>query len=589
MTGRLDSSATASRKNFAISPHGFFGVCLRESAGSTALERWSLRDVSRVDVPWPSVGLEAAHTQSVVSDNGAVFVTRPAAGHCEVTHLDPSLGDGRVLGRVARAGLRLLASPGADDAVALGFGHEDGRTRLWRISGRSPELSDPVVDVPGLLRGGAWLDAGGTLLAVNQTADDGTFPAVIDLSEGSWRELPLRSAHVVLASPSSGQLLIAVADRGALRFALADPQGTIRGCNGLNTIAGALCPLAFDPAGHRLAVAVNRGVRTHLFEYNLAADTAREVDVPPGIVRAPTAWHTDRLHVTFSAPRHPTGFASLRGEPLAWQHTDPLASSAPAHAEWLPGADGPIEAVVYGGADWRGSSRLLIALHGGPEAAWQLGYEPLFQRLAGAGIAVLAPNQRGSTGYGPAHRLAIRGAWGGPDLADIVQLGRQLAAERAAVGLEAPMLYGTSYGAFLALLSAALEPEAWSRCVAVAGYASGAALYAEADTPVRNFIERLGGRTPIADPLGPRDATRLCSRIRAPLLLVHGERDPLIPVSQARRLRSALVDGGRRPGVDFEYVEVPGAGHDPLEGPNGGALCERLLRFLTNSGESERG
>lgn len=588
MTGLRASTAAASRRNLAISPRGSYGVCLRETAGATALERSSLEEVSRVAVPWPTVGIEAGDTQPIVSDSGDVFVTRPISGHCELTHLDPSLGRRRVLGRFARAGLRLVVSPGADHAVALAFGHEDGRTRLWRINGLWPVLSQPVADVPGLLRGGTWLDPEGTLLAVNQTVNGRTVPAVIDLTEGSCRELPLQSAHVVLASPSSGQLLIAVSRGRALQFALAHPQGPIRGCTGLNTIAGAACPLAFDPAGRRVAVAVNRGVRTHLFEYSVAADTAREVAVPPGIVRSPAVWHNDRLHVTFSAPRHPAGFASLRGEPLTWQHTDPLPSSVPAHAEWLPGPEGTIEAVIYGGRDWRYSSRLLIALHGGPEAAWQLGYEPLFQRLAAAGIAVLAPNQRGSTGYGPAHRLAIRDAWGGPDLADIAELGRQLAGQRKAVGLDPPMLYGTSYGAFLALLSAACEADAWSRCVAVAAFVSGTELNADASAPVRNFIERLGGHSTIADRLGPRDVMRLCSRIRARLLLVHGERDPLIPVSHARRLRSALVACGRRPGIDFEYLEVPGAGHDPLEGPAGHRISEQLVQFLTPNARPRR-
>lgn len=585
MIGLRTSPPAAARRNFAISPDGSFGVCLRETVGEAALERWSLGEASRLAVSWPAAGLEPAHTQAIVSDRGAVFVTRPLSGHCELTHLDPSLGISHVLGRFPRMGLRLVASPGADHAVAIGFGHDDGQTRVWRINAGVPVLSEPVVTVPGLLRGGYWLDPEGTLLAVNQTTDGRSVPTVIDLTDGSWRELPLPAAQLVLASPGSGSLLIAVARGSAKQFALAEPSGTIRERPGLDTLAGAARPLAFDPEGRRLAVAVNRGARTHLLEYNVAADTAHELAIPPGIVRSPAAWHDGRLHVTFSAPRHPTGFASLRGDPLAWEHTQPLPSSARAHAEWLQGPEGPIEAVVYGGRDWRDSAQVLIALHGGPEAAWQLGYEPLFQQLAAAGVAVLAPNQRGSTGYGAGHRLAIRDAWGGPDLADIVQLGRRLAAQRAAVGLGGPMLYGTSYGGFLAVLCAACAPDAWSRCVAVSAFLSGAELYADADTSVRNFIARLGGRTTINDHLGPRDLQRLCARIRTPLLLVHGERDPLIPVSHSRRLCSALVARGRRPGADFEYLEVPGAGHDPLEGPAGHRIGERLVQFLTHNGE----
>ena len=81
-----------------------------------------------------------------------------------------------------------------------------------------------------------------------------------------------------------------------------------------------------------------------------------------------------------------------------------------ARVESLPGADGPIETVVYG-PDWRSSSVVVVALHGGPDAHWTLAFDSLFQLLAGAGLTVVAPNQRGSTGYGRAYQDAIAGAW----------------------------------------------------------------------------------------------------------------------------------------------------------------------------------
>ena len=142
-------------------------------------------------------------------------------------------------------------------------------------------------------------------------------------------------------------------------------------------------------------------------------------------------------------------------------------------ARRFDGPHGPIEAVVYG--DSAHAARVVLALHGGPEAAWQLTYEPLFQRLVAEGIAVVAPNQRGSTGYGAAHRDAIRGAWGGPDLADILHLGRVLIAERGP-GTSRPILYGGSYGAYLSLLASAAAPDLWARTAVVAPFLSGRAV-----------------------------------------------------------------------------------------------------------------
>nr|BFE80626.1 hypothetical protein GCM10020093_032270 [Planobispora longispora] len=136
------------------------------------------------------------------------------------------------------------------------------------------------------------------------------------------------------------------------------------------------------------------------------------------------------------------------------------------------GPAGDIEAVVYGDPDT--ARRVVLALHGGPESSWRLGFDPLFRRLAAAGIAVVAPNQRGSTGYGAAHRDAVRGAWGGPDLDDVLHLGRALSAARGP-SLERPMLYGPSYGAYLALLAAAARPGLWARAAVVARSCPGGA------------------------------------------------------------------------------------------------------------------
>ena len=118
----------------------------------------------------------------------------------------------------------------------------------------------------------------------------------------------------------------------------------------------------------------------------------------------------------------------------------------------------------------------------------------------------------------------------------------------------APILFGESYGAYLALLAAGHRPDLWSGCAAVAPFLSGDRLHAEASPTVRAAVERLGGR-------GGADVLAVARRIDGPLLVVHGDRDPTVPVSQSRALHHHL----RRPGrTRLEYVEVAGADHDPL-------------------------
>ncbi|MFJ3215025.1 alpha/beta hydrolase family protein [Kitasatospora sp. NPDC086801] len=253
----------------------------------------------------------------------------------------------------------------------------------------------------------------------------------------------------------------------------------------------------------------------------------------------------------------------------------------PAQSLELAGPAGPLEAVVYGGDAWLSSPHLVLALHGGPADAWRLEFDPALQRMAAEGLAVIAPNQRGSTGYGVAHAMAIRGAWGGPDLDDVLYLLDGIAGQRAALGLEPPALFGVSYGAFLALLAAAHAPaEQVSRCAVVAPFLSGARLLAEAAAPVRALTTRLAGDELIVDARGPRDVLQLAHRLSAPLLVVHGNRDEVVPVSQSRSLRHELLRIGRVEGADFRYVEAAGSGHEVLAEEGAAVLHELLAAFL---------
>jgi dipeptidyl aminopeptidase/acylaminoacyl peptidase len=156
-----------------------------------------------------------------------------------------------------------------------------------------------------------------------------------------------------------------------------------------------------------------------------------------------------------------------------------------------------------------------------------------------------------------------------------------LAAERATAGLAMPSLFGVSYGAYLALLTAAVQPAPWSAVVAVAPFLSGPRLIAEASVPIRSLMTRLGGDTAFdGDATGVRDVLALCDRIAAPLLFVHGDRDDTIPVGQSRSLRHKLLQLGRTEGDTFTYLELPGTGHDVLAGEGAPELTARLTAFL---------
>ncbi len=588
------------RTSFRFSTGGAHAACLAGSGdGELALESWSFAGATPT---WRRLALEHPVTlgvQPLPLDDGRVMLCRNETAHShQVSLVEPDPAGGareRVLAMMACRGLRLLPGPSPTaDAWALAIAlDERGNSTIWRVSERRPWL-ERLAEIPGLLLGGAWLDAAGRILGVDrmERLDGGPAKVIaIDLEDGSWSVLldvaERSNDRLLLASPRSGLLVVSTDAPGQTRLGWAVPgRQPVRFPPELTPRQDAR-PLATDPEGRRVLLKIDVGARSRLAIYDPAADRLAQVDIPDGDVRNAAFWTPGALRFPLSAPAHPTGVATVDlergGCAVAGVAAGP-ASWAGAHLEQLEGAAGPVEAIVYGGRDWRASERVLLALHGGPLDAWRLEFDPLFQLLASAGVAVVAPNQRGSSGYGPAHALALRGVWGGPDLDDIRRIAYRIAAERGrrGVGVLGDLaLLGLSYGAFLAVLAASTEPELWSRCVALAPFVSGPRLYRDGGQAVRGLLERLGGCQELHDSMGPRDLLRLLPGLRARLLLVHGSEDEVIPVAHSRALRRRLLELGRVEGADFDYLEVPGGGHDLVTSAGTQALREHVARFLT--------
>ncbi|MFJ4596980.1 MULTISPECIES: alpha/beta hydrolase family protein [unclassified Kitasatospora] len=531
---------------------------------------------------------ESLRTQPLPTEDGRLLLLRGAAGRHELVLADPETGRAGERLTVERLtvecrALRLVASAEPGTLALAVRSDSPGRSTLYRVLD-SPLRWEPVAALPGTVGRICGLDHSGRLLGVALRHESRSRTVLVDLTDGSHHDLPCAPGRegdaLLLASPSSGLLLMATDTPQGRRLAwrsLADPAG-LRAPERLNTIDGAVLPLAFDPAGERVALRVLRGARARLLVHDLRQDRLTEVPLAAGAVQQVAGWGRSGLLVPVSTADRPAEIAVL--SPEATTEWAPAGSQAAGRSrvERFSGPAGQFEAVCQG--DWRSADAVLVALHGGPEAAWDLGYEPVLHRLATAGIAVVAPNQRGSTGYGAAHAEALHGAWGGPDLADIRALVRALAAGRPG-SAPPPMLYGVSYGAHLALLAAAADPQLWSRCAVVAPFLSAARLHAQASPAVRALIDRLGGRTEVEDGLGPRDLWTLADRIRTPLMIVHGTDDRTIPVDQSRQLRQRLLDTGHSEGTHFRYAEVPGGGHSPLENLAGAHLREQLVEFLS--------
>lgn len=405
-------------------------------------------------------------------------------------------------------------------------------------------------------------------------------PVVVDPTAGRLTPLPLPpgvDAAVPVCGAGEAVLLGCRREgRRELAVAFVARPGALDLVTGLNGLTGAVRPLAITPDGNLLALRVTRGARSWLLVHDRDTGTTRTIRSRAGMPELSAAWLDGGLWLAYTPSDAPTGLWWLPASDANLRSATGVGAGIPGRVESFPGPSGPVEAVVYG--DWRTASRLVVALHGGPAERWTLRFEPKLQALA-AGAAVIAPNPRGSTGYGRTFQEAIKGAWGGPDLADILAIGAHVTDARAGIhgAAAAPGIYGVSYGAFLGLLAMAAAPRLWSGVVAVAPFLSGARLRPAAPAPVRALIDRLDGTAQVGDSLGPRDLILAAPRIRGRVLLVHGEQDDRIPVSHSRMLAAALAD---RPGVQLTYRELPGRGHDPVPpDPDAPELVE-IVRFL---------
>ncbi|BAJ28221.1 MULTISPECIES: alpha/beta fold hydrolase [Kitasatospora] len=594
------------RVGFTFAGDGSHAACLAARAdGGWFAEGWRLPDAGpAVPVGLPAAAAEDLRARPLALPDGRVLVCRTDGERHRVVLLAAGEPEAPLAGLRA-AGLRMLGLPGREPAAVLLGTDARPVTTVWRLTADGA-AAGAVAELPGVYGGGVWLDRAGRLLALDRLLGGVLRTVVLDLELGTSTpllELGERSNdRLVLFDPATGFGMLRSDAPGVdrLGWALVGGPTPARFPDCLHQPGRLLRPIAAAPgpgpeSEPQVVLQVDHGAASALVLWRAGEKRLRPLPVPPGRLGAVGHWSAAGLRMPYSAPDHPAALATLDVPALLADPAGPSAGwrldgSAPpgdggrwhsARCVELAGPAGPIEAVVYGGDSWLTAPRLVLALHGGPADAWRLEFDPVLQRMAADGLAVLAPNQRGSTGYGAPYAAAVHGAWGGPDLADVLAVLAGVAGRRAALGLPAPALFGVSYGAFLALLATAHAPAgSVARCAVVAPFLSGPRLLADAAAPVRALTARLGGDRPLDDALGPRDVLPLVPRLAAPLLVLHGDRDDVVPVGQSRALRGELLRHGRAEGTDFHYVEAAGAGHDLLAEHGSAVLHELLATFL---------
>jgi dipeptidyl aminopeptidase/acylaminoacyl peptidase len=218
-----------------------------------------------------------------------------------------------------------------------------------------------------------------------------------------------------------------------------------------------------------------------------------------------------------------------------------------------------VPAYLYRPSGIAGRVPVVLAIHGGPPIQEKPNYsnDGLFQYLVSRGVAVIAPNVRGSSGYGLAYQRAVHRDWGGVDLDDLDDTVRYLKnqpwVDPTRIGL-----IGRSYGGFGVLSCVARLPEHdWA---AVAWCApSNLVTFTRAQPPTwrAQVAIMIGDPDTDAEFLASRSPVTYADQIKAPLFLIQGANDTRVP----RQESDQIVHRLRERGVEVRYDVYPDEGH----------------------------
>jgi len=204
----------------------------------------------------------------------------------------------------------------------------------------------------------------------------------------------------------------------------------------------------------------------------------------------------------------------------------------------------------------------LVALpHGGPEARDHPGFDWWAQAFASRGYAVWQPNFRGSSGYGADFRDKGFGEWGRKMQTDVSDGIVELAQE-GIVDPKRACVVGGSYGGYVALAGVTLQHGVYRCAVSVAGVADlQAMLFRTSERSdlgeYRYWRSFMGVDTAPGHDIDPWSPDKHAGSADAPVLLIHGKDDTVVPIEQSRLMKKALESAGKT----VEFVELDSEDH----------------------------
>jgi dipeptidyl aminopeptidase/acylaminoacyl peptidase len=422
---------------------------------------------------------------------------------------------------------------------------------------------------------------------------------IVDLSSGQKREVDPASAKVGIVDARftrDGQGVYFISDRDGefakLRYInlFTNDKTVISG-----HIPWDIEEMAISRDGHYLAYVSNEaGIsKLNILDMRTHQDLTPPRLHTPGIIHALSFdWDGKRLAFGFSAANQPRDayvldVAENRLEPWTASEAGPVDPSkfVVPHLREFPtfdrvdGKPRQIPVYVYeppGAAP----HPVLITLHGGPESQFRPGFDTWIQYVVNElGFAVVAPNVRGSSGYGRNYMALDNGMLREDAVKDVgallVWIGLQSGFDAKHV-----VVAGGSYGGYLALAALVNYSDRLRGGVDVSGigdfvsFLTNTAPYRQSQRRAEYGDERDLDMRAFLRHISPLNSTE---RITRPLLVVHGKNDPRVPLSEAQQIVSRL----RAKNGEVWFLLAADEGHGFRKKQNRDAYYATFAQFLT--------
>jgi dipeptidyl aminopeptidase/acylaminoacyl peptidase len=525
-------------------------------------------------------------------------VTRLLKGHERVTRRG---GGGAVL-----AGGALFASSGA---TLVGWERDTGRVLYPKVE--VPELDhvlyavDPKDDRQDVVDRGSrftrdWVvgESGEPLFRVDYTQKSDQY-TLLARQDDQWEIVVSETIAIpemsVYGLSTSGDLVVRARPEGADYFGLYT----------LSSESGELGePLLVDDhldvGGARLDPYTNRVIGASVngvprwFDSELAKHQVLLDQTFPGESPFISSWSQDRrrfIVTTESADRSPGIYLYDASEPSVAQIGSTYGGlqgvRLPPRREYRYTArDGTsIPGYLTRPLDTDGPGPLVVLPHGGPASRDYGGFDWIAHFIASRGYTVLQPNFRGSGGYGKAWEEAGYGEWGIGVMQDDISDGVEALIAEGLADPERVCIVGASYGGYAALAGAVFTPELYRCAVAIAPVTDLIDMFAfernrqgGLSSAVSYWLDAMGGGNPdgLNDRLRAASPAAHAERADAPILLVHGRDDSVVPIAQSQKMEDALRSAGKQ----VELIELEGEDHWLSVPSTRLATLQAIERFL---------